>query len=175
MDDSDDPAGSMLNKMNVSSVPEPLENITGYRIRRLHSLFVAHWSGWFGVRGLSLTPVQGGILLLIASNSDSTQTALARQLKVEGPTLLQALAPLVANGYVLRRSAPNDRRVKMLSLSPAGKRATQIIRTDLKQHEDDLLRMLTPRQRKQFFQLLCAALRSAEATVEGVPAKREND
>lgn len=154
------------------SVAAPLANIVGYRIRRLHSLFVLHWTDWFGGLGLSVTPVQGGMLLLIDSNPKSTQADLARFLKVEPPTLLQGLAPLISNGFVLRKSLPNDRRSKLLSLSAKGKRAAKMIRDNIKRQEADLLWSLTPAQRKKMFELLRAALASAEAKVEARTAKK---
>lgn len=164
------PAKASAPKANATGagaarLPEALRDITGYHIRRMHALFGLHWTDWFGTRGLFLTPVQGGILMLIDGNPDCNQTFLARELRVESPTLLQALSPLITNGFVVRRDAPTDRRAKLLSLSEAGQRAADMVRDNLAQHEQVLLSGMTAAERKQFFGLLRKALASAEAVI----------
>jgi MarR family transcriptional regulator for hemolysin len=46
-----------------------------------------------------------------------TQAALAAEIGVEGPTVARLLARLEATGYVERRPAPGDRRLKVVHLT----------------------------------------------------------
>ena len=54
------------------------DDLVGYRLRRVHAGFVEAWRTFWTAEGLSLTPVQGGILMLIASRPGLTQTELAQ-------------------------------------------------------------------------------------------------
>ena len=47
-----------------------------------------------------------------------TQAALAAELGVEGPTVARLLARLEATGYVERRAATGDKRLKVVYLTP---------------------------------------------------------
>lgn len=46
-----------------------------------------------------------------------TQAALAAELGVEGPTVARLIARLEASGYIERRPAPGDRRLKVVHLT----------------------------------------------------------
>jgi MarR family transcriptional regulator for hemolysin len=53
----------------------------------------------------------------------SAQVAIARRIGIEGPTLTRMLDALEADGLVLRRQDPNDRRTKLIELTEAGRQA----------------------------------------------------
>ncbi|MBO9576843.1 MAG: MarR family transcriptional regulator [Sphingobium sp.] len=53
----------------------------------------------------------------------SAQIAIAKRIGIEGPTLTRMLDALEAEGLVVRRADPNDRRTKLIELTPDGKRA----------------------------------------------------
>jgi len=53
----------------------------------------------------------------------SAQIAIAKRIGIEGPTLTRMLDTLEAEGLVVRRADPNDRRTKLIELTPEGKRA----------------------------------------------------
>lgn len=133
---------------------EAMAGVAGYRLRRLHTRWVAHWSRWFRRVGLEITPMQGGILLLVDENPGLTQIALARLLGVEPPTLSQALSPLVDGGLVQRYRAAGDGRAVALHLSRAGHGAVDTARGAIADHEDDLLKDLTEEERSQLIRLL---------------------
>ncbi len=153
-----------------------MTGVTGYRLRRLHTLWVAHWGRWFRRTGLEITPMQGGILLLVDENPGLTQTALARLLRVEPPTLSQALAPLVESESIKRYRATGDGRAVALHLSRAGADAVAIARGAIADHEDDLLGGLTDAERVQLTALLDKALASADRALDdGEGGRGERD
>lgn len=147
--------------------PDLLDNVIGIRIRRLQSLFGSHWQGWFRTRGLSLTPVQGGVLLVIHRHSDISQVALARRLRIEPPTLIQSLTPLIKQKLVERERCADDARVYKLRLSQAGRDAAAVVNAATPEHEADLLRGLTDQERQQFLTLLDKAIAGAEVAMAG--------
>ncbi|MGX1307737.1 DNA-binding MarR family transcriptional regulator [Amorphus suaedae] len=149
----------------------PLEGIVGYRLRRLQARWITHWGHWFRALGVSTTPVQGGILLLIRANPGISQVALARLLQVEAPTLMQALTPLMRAGLVARVRSPRDGRAFELRLSEAGASVADLIEADMLRQEEDLLAGLTAAERKTFLALLDKALSSADAATAALSAE----
>ena len=57
------------------------------------------------------------------AHEPSAQIAIAKRIGIEGPTLTRMLDALEAEGLVVRRADPNDRRTKLIELTDAGKRA----------------------------------------------------
>lgn len=144
-----------------------LPGVIGIRIRRLQTLFGSHWQGWFRARGLAVTPVQGGVLLSIRSHPGISQIALARRLRIEPPTLLQSLTPLVAQGFIDRDRSAEDGRVYELRLTKTGLGAAALVESSMPEHEADLLRNLSSSERHTFLALLDKAISGAEAAIGG--------
>ena len=142
-----------------------LAAVAGFRLRRLQGLFAAHYVAWFRAVGLAVTPVQGGILLLIDENPGLTQIALARLLRIEPPSLTQALNPLIEAGLVERSRAAHDGRAVALSLSPGGREAVETVRRETPAQEAEALSGLTAGERAAILALLDKALVSTEAAL----------
>jgi DNA-binding MarR family transcriptional regulator len=143
---------------------ESLAAVAGFRLRRLQGLFVAHFAAWFR-DVLAVTPVQGGILMLVDENPGLTQIALARLLRIEPPSLTQALNPLVDAGLVERTRAARDGRAVALRLSRAGRQAVAVVRRETPAQELDAFSGLTAEERRTLLALLDKALASTEAAL----------
>ena len=61
------------------------------------------------------------------SPEPSAQIAIAKRIGIEGPTLTRMLDSLEAEGLVMRRQDPGDRRTKLIELTPAGEAALEEI------------------------------------------------
>jgi len=57
------------------------------------------------------------------SPEPSAQIAIAKRIGIEGPTLTRMLDTLEAEGLVVRRPDPNDRRTKLIELTDEGRHA----------------------------------------------------
>lgn len=158
---------SGANAIDTDAAPtrHALDGIFGYRLRRLQTQWVAHWMKTSRSAGLDLTPVQGGIVMLMDENPGIGQTALAQLLRIEKATLSQTLNPLVDAGLIERRRENADGRAVALHLTAPGARTVSKIRTQTTSHEADLLAGLTSAEQTQFKQLLVKALASADAAV----------
>jgi MarR family transcriptional regulator for hemolysin len=82
--------------------------------------------------GLGLSDALALPLVLLGRRPEGLrQNAVADELGVEGPTLVRLLDRLVEDGLVERREDPDDRRAKIVQLTPAGqhhsRRATQAL------------------------------------------------
>lgn len=70
------------------------------------------------LKPLGLSQAKWVALFRLARMSTApTQAALAAELGIEGPTVTRLLARLEATGYVERRPAPGDRRLKVVHLT----------------------------------------------------------
>jgi len=61
------------------------------------------------------------------SPAPSAQVAIAKRIGIEGPTLTRMLDSLEAEGLVVRRQDPADRRTKLIELTPDGEKALEEI------------------------------------------------
>ena len=102
--------------------------ITGYAIRRTdHALardFRRHVGG-----PLALSEVEFALLVLVGENADATQKALCAALGMLPPALAVVLERMEKAGRVERRRRPEDRRLQMVTLTPAGTRLLARART----------------------------------------------
>ena len=149
----------------IHPTADALKTVIGMRLRRLQSLFAQHWVLWFRRKGVELSSVQGGLLLLIRENPGLPQIAFARLLGIEPPSLAQLLAPLVSAGLVYRYKASHDGRASALHLSREGLHAADLVERGRVEHETHLLDALTPQERTQLLALLEKAAASAERAV----------
>ncbi|MDB5588390.1 MAG: MarR family transcriptional regulator [Devosia sp.] len=73
------------------------------------------------LKGLGLTSARVRVLLLLArSDGGMTQASIADRLRVEPPTAVRILDGLEALGHIRRLPMPNDRRAKLVELTPTG-------------------------------------------------------
>lgn len=68
------------------------------------------------------------LLMLSFSEGDVLQSEMARRLSIEGPTLVRMLETLAEEGFIERRQSPEDRRVKINTLTPKGHSAVKDIK-----------------------------------------------
>jgi DNA-binding MarR family transcriptional regulator len=73
------------------------------------------------LRGTGIRGEEYGLLSYLYANGPRTLTQAARDLGQPLTTLSTMLAPLIADGDVIRRPHPRDRRARLLELSPEGR------------------------------------------------------
>lgn len=134
-------------------------------------LFALHWKLSFRDEPERITPVQGGMLLVIYSRPGLTQAALARLMDVEGPTLLQSVDRLEAHGLVHRIRRAGDRRSYALQLTPAGRLAVAAVKRFVPYREAELLTDLSEVERAQFLDLLKRVVRRGQAVTGELAAR----
>lgn len=123
-----------------------LSQVVGYLLRRAHNAFLTYWTIRFRHSETPITPVQGGMLVVISANPGLTQTELARMMNVEGPTLMQSIDRLEQQGYLQRVRRPGDRRSYSLQLTPLGGEVLAAIDAFLPIRDEDMLAELTPEE-----------------------------
>ena len=99
-------------------------------------------------------PHHYSILAMLGEGARETQATIAAALDVDPSRLVALLDSLEERGLVVRQRDPNDRRRHVVSITSAGKRQLQRLRTIAKQLEDEFFAPLDAEARAAFHQLL---------------------
>jgi MarR family transcriptional regulator, lower aerobic nicotinate degradation pathway regulator len=129
-----------------------INELPGHAIRRLHQISVGIFLQEVGEVGL--TPVQFGALQSVSNQPGIDQRSLARSLALDTSTTGGVVDRLEARGWLERRAAPADRRVRQLVLTRAGQAALTEATPAMERAQAQILAPLTERQRADFMRLL---------------------
>ncbi len=103
---------------------------------------------------LDIRPAQFSVLTVIDANKELTQRELGQTLGIEPARLVLMLDELERRELSKRSQAPNDRRSKVLSLTPKGKHYLKHLNELARTHEERVLSGLSPDERDQLLRLL---------------------
>lgn len=129
-----------------------IDGMPGYAIRRLHQIAVGivHQEA----QDLGITPVQYAILQMVHNHPGTDQRTLANLVALDTSTTAGVVDRLEARGLLLRSASPNDRRVRLLTLTPPGEQLLSEAIPCMQRAQELILAPLTPAQRKDFLHLL---------------------
>jgi DNA-binding MarR family transcriptional regulator len=83
-----------------------------------------------------------------------TQTALAEAIGADKTRIIGTLDELQQRGYIERRPDPDDRRVRLLEITPAGRAVKNAVQSDIQRGEERWLAELTAEERKVFLRVI---------------------
>ncbi len=106
------------------------------------------------VRRLGITRAQWLVLTRLHRRPGASLSELAEMMEVEKATAGRMIDRLVANGWVERRTARNDRRVKRVYLTDDAERVHKRIWRVAEETVDAALTDLSARERKQLMSLM---------------------
>lgn len=129
-----------------------LADLPGYHIRRLHQIAVAIFLQETEAHGV--TPVQYAALQCVANAPGIDQRTLARTIGFDTSTIGGVIDRLEARGLLARNAKPDDRRVRLLALTPAGHALLRELQPDMQRAQKRILEPLAPRQRTEFLRML---------------------
>jgi DNA-binding MarR family transcriptional regulator len=124
----------------------------GHLIRRAHQLAVAVFmeeTAEFGV-----TPVQFAILNALIEDPGEDQVTLAGRVAFDAATFGSVIGRLEAKGWVRRKPDAQDRRRKLLWVTPEGERAAMTMKRSVAKAQTRMLSALEPGEREQLVTLL---------------------
>ena len=124
----------------------------GHAIRRLHQISVGIFHQV--AQDLGITPVQYAALQTVHNHPGSDQRTLARLIALDTSTTAGVVDRLEARGLLTRNTSPGDRRVRLISLTPAGRQLLSDAIPRMAQAQELILAPLSPRQRIEFMHLL---------------------
>ena len=117
--------------------------------------------------GYDVTPVQSHVLLYLAHQGDLAvnQRELEKELHLKPSTVNGIVDRLEAKGYVSRRPSPQDGRVRLVSLTEAGRGKVGEFRTVLDETERRQTAGLSAQERAQLEKLLAHIIANLENEV----------
>lgn len=83
-----------------------------------------------------------------------TQAALAEAIGADKTRIIGTLDELQQRGYIDRRPDPDDRRVRLLGITPAGRAVKNAVQSDIQRGEERWLTELTTEERTVFLRVL---------------------
>ena len=96
------------------------------------------------------------VLTALAEQSVRTQAALAQAINADKSRIIGVLDHLQQRDLISRRPDASDRRVHLLSLTPAGDRLRRSVQAAIRDSEEDVLATLPPADRDAFLRSLKA-------------------
>lgn len=139
-------------RKEVSAEAVSLDALPGYHIRRLQQIAVAVFLQ--ETESLGVTPVQYGALQTVADAPGIDQRTLARTIGLDTSTIAGVIDRLEARGLMQRSASPDDRRVRLLSLTPDGHALLAASRPSVLSAQERLLEPLPPGERREFMRML---------------------
>ena len=107
---------------------------------------------------------QWRVIAVLGQDSGVTADFVCGRTEMDRVTVSRAVASLVEQGLLLRRTSPQDRRCSMLRLSAAGQRLYAQVVPLARAYETELLRGLAPGEQAALDNLLAALQARVDAT-----------
>ncbi|MBW5481081.1 MarR family winged helix-turn-helix transcriptional regulator [Streptomyces bambusae] len=107
------------------------------------------------------------VLLGLDDEPVRTQAALARDIGADKTRIIGVLDDLAERGLIRRQPDPADRRARVLSLTPAGRRMRDAVRSAIQQREERLLARLPEEDRRGFLNALQALAALPPSEISG--------
>ena len=136
----------------LATLPPDLSGVPGHQIRRLQQIAVGLFMD--ETAAFDLTPVQFAALATVARQPAIDQRTLARSIGFDTSTIGGVIDRLERRGLMLRSAAPEDRRVRRLSVTAQGQALLQGVVPAMQRAQARILSPLAPVEQAQFMQLL---------------------
>lgn len=130
---------------------ENLADRPGHVIRRLHQIHVALFLE--ECRDYNLTPVQFGVLTVVADGQDYDQVSIATRIGVDRNTAADVIRRLTKRGLLERPDNPSDKRTKLAKITAAGKDVVEKVQPGMIEAQLRLVNPLSEEEYRQFMRL----------------------
>lgn len=133
----------------------------GYLIRRAHQVSVALFAA--GMADFDLTPVQFAMLNALMDEPGEDQITLAGKVAFDAATSGAVITRLENKGLLRRDADPQDKRRKLLSLTPAGEVLVARMKIDVAQVQNRITAPLSDLEAAELTRLLAKLIAGHEA------------
>ena len=152
----------------IAHDPLDLDTLPGHYIRRLQQIAVAIFLQETEAHGV--TPIQYAALQAVHTAPGIDQRTLARAIGLDTSTVAGVVDRLEARGLMQRSASPEDRRVRLLSLTKPGQELLEAIEPDMLKAQERILAPLPKAERAEFMRML-RALVSANNELSRAPSE----
>lgn len=130
---------------------ESFSRLPGHLIRRVHQVSTALFAEECANE---LTAVQYAALVAIGAHPRIDATRLSAIIYFDRSTIGDVLDRMSAKGWIVKHPAPSDRRIKLLTLSPEGRKVLRRVQPAIQRVQERLLDPLTAGEAKIIVRLL---------------------
>lgn len=130
----------------------PLWSRPGFLIRRLNQIHYAMFLT--ECQEFSITPVQYGVLTVLAQRPDLDQGSVAAEVGIDRANAADVLRRLESQGLIRRSVGARDRRVRVARLTPKGKRLHAAMYGSMLRAQEKLLEPFSKEEKQLFMDLL---------------------
>ena len=134
-----------------------IDSMPGHLIRRVNQVSVSLFHNECAKAGHDLTPVQYAALKAVQKYPGIDQASLAGAIAYDRTTLGGVVARLEEKGLIIRAASAQDRRVRRLSLTPAGEALIGELDPLVGRIQGAMLDVLDEAERVVFLRLLSKA------------------
>jgi DNA-binding MarR family transcriptional regulator len=138
-----------------------IDSLPGYNIRRLQQIAVAIFLE--ETQGFGITPVQYAALQAVGLEPRIDQRTLARTIGFDTSTIGSVIDRLESRGLMQRNAHPEDRRVRLLTITPDGQQLLDDAEASVQRAQERMLQPLAPEQRPVFMDMLRTLVRCNNA------------
>lgn len=139
--------------MQTSSIRgHDLADLPGHYIRRLQQIAVAAFLQ--ETDGFGITPVQYAALQAVANSPGIDQRSVARSIGFDTSTIGEVIDRLEKRGLLKRNADPNDRRVRLLTMTAEGEGLLADITPSVLRVQELILDPLPQAERAEFVRML---------------------
>lgn len=136
----------------TATAPFDIAHAPGHLIRRAQQIAVAEFAR--ATAELDVTPVQFAFLSAMRDTPGADQITLAKQVVFDAATSGSVIGRLEAKGWVRREADTQDRRRKLLFVTPAGAAALAGMNAAVEQAQRNMLAPLAAKDQEVFMRLL---------------------
>ena len=129
-----------------------LDDLPGHHIRRLQQIAVGIFMD--ETAAVNVTPVQFALLFAAAKEAGLDQRTLAGRIGLDTSTIGAVVDRLESRDLIERKVSPNDKRVRLLSVTPAGKKLLQSVMPAMLRAQERMLAPLPAPDRTKFMAMV---------------------
>ncbi|WP_295958752.1 MarR family transcriptional regulator [Rhodoferax sp.] len=129
-----------------------LDDFPGHTIRRLQQIAVGIFLDETG--DLGITPVQFALLFAAAQQTGLDQRTLAGKIGLDTSTIGAVVDRLEGRELIARQVSPDDKRVRLLSVTPAGRDLLDTAMPAMQRAQERMLAPLPPADRPVFMAMV---------------------
>lgn len=129
-----------------------LEDLPGHYIRRLQQIAVGIFMD--ETADVNVTPVQFALLFAASQQAGLDQRTLAGRIGLDTSTIGAVVDRLESRELIERKVSPDDKRVRLLSVTPAGKKLLQAVMPAMLRAQDRMLAPLPKADRSKFMAMV---------------------
>jgi MarR family transcriptional regulator, lower aerobic nicotinate degradation pathway regulator len=129
-----------------------IHGMPGHLLRRCNQIAVAIFLD--ECRGADLTPLQFVTLATLAAQGALDKATIGREVALDRTTVAVVVKNLEERGLVTSRDNTEDRRARLIEITPEGRALAQAVKGDVQRTQERILSPLAPDEQAELVRLL---------------------